>query len=71
MNSIKVEEFIRNSADFTLRECYRRLGEIQLAEYAFIEVYVAWYKNRLSRIKCIRPLVLKYEISKVCNLLIN
>ena len=62
-----IEKFVCNTADYTLRECYKRLGNIELAENAFIEVYSDWYKNAFSKISLVRRLVLKYEIIKVCN----
>lgn len=65
---IDIENFVRETADYTLRECYKKTGDMKLAEEIFIEVYVAWYKNRLSIIKCVRTLILKYEIRKVCDM---
>ncbi len=67
MPSCKIEKFVRATADYTLRECYKRLGNLQLAEEAFIEVYVAWYKTRFMRCKickfidCYAKWVLEYE----------
>ena len=50
-NKKRIETFVRETADYTLRECYKRLGDMKLAEEAFIEIYVAWNKNSLSNIE--------------------
>lgn len=62
-----MEKFLRCTADYTLRKCYIKLGGLELAEKAFVEVYVAFSKNTLSSIVLIRFCVLDYEINRVCN----
>ncbi len=64
MPSCKIEKFVRAIADYTLRECYKRLGNLQLAEKAFIEVYVAWYKTRFSNLVICRRLILDWTAAK-------
>lgn len=61
-----VEKFVRETADYTFRECYKRTNDIEIAEEVFMEIYAAWYKNKLSNVKCMRMLILKYEIVKFC-----
>ncbi len=62
-----VEKFVRETADYTLRECYKSTSDMKIAEELFMEIYAAWYKNKLSNVKCIRMLILKYEIVKFCS----
>lgn len=62
-----MEKFLRQTADYTLRECYKRLGDMDLAEKAFVEVYVAFSKNPLSSLIGFRMLILNYEIFVVCK----
>jgi len=66
MNNIKREKFVRFTADYTLRSCYKRLKDFKRAEEAFVEVYVSFFNNPLSNFFVIRKLVLKYEIYKIC-----
>ena len=63
-----IEEFLRKTADCTLRKCYRRLGDMNLAEEAFIETYVAVNKNPVSSIPFLRKIVLNIEIERNCKL---
>lgn len=67
MPGYKIEKFVRSTADYTLRECYKRLGNLQMAEEAFIEVYVAWYKTRFSNLVICRRLILDYAIVRICK----
>lgn len=62
-----MEKFLRQTADYTLRECYKRFGDMNLAEKAFVEVYAAFSKNPLSCLISFRILILNYEIYMVCK----
>ncbi len=68
-NKKRIETFVRATADYTLRECYKRLGDMKLAEEAFIEIYVAWNKNSLSNIEFFKKSILKYELRRVCEMM--
>lgn len=62
-----VIKFVENTADYTLRECYKRLGNLQIAENAFIEVYAAWYKTLFCNCKIVWKFQLRYEIVQICK----
>lgn len=62
-----VEQFVRDTADYTLRECYKRLGSLKLAENAFIEVYTAWYKSIFCNYKIVWKFQLRCEIVQICK----
>lgn len=62
-----VIKFVEDTADYTLRECYKRLGSLKLAENAFIEVYMAWYRNISCKNSTIWKILLNLEIKKICK----
>lgn len=64
--NLQTESFVRNTADFVLRQLFIKLGD-NLSEDAFIEVYVAWSHNIFSKIPVLSNLILYYEILKVCH----